>query len=712
VAALALAGLLLSAAAFRVALTGAGPEPRALAATVHALVIAAPIAAGLYALRTQPSPADRFGWVLLVAGLMWSPTLLAESADSLAYSIGRVGAWVAEATLVYVVLAYPSGRLVSRVDRLLTGLALAVVGVLFLPSALLVDQYPLPSPWSSCGTECPPNALMAVSSEPGLVDAFLLPLALGLAFAVYAGAALVLARRLARGSRLARAGLLPVLVLAIVRMVAAAAFLLARERSPESQLTDLLGLAALLCMPAFAGAFVAGLFRSNRAAKRAVARLGAGIGVRPDPRQLRAAIAEAVGDPSLEIVYWNAEDPGGWVDDRGEPVALPPLSSERRLTEVRGTHGRVAVLVHDAALEHAPAVTQVAGGFALMALENQRLETQLRSSLRELRASRSRILSAADRERRRIERDLHDGAQQRLVGLGIQLELAGDLVETDPTRAARRLRELARDVDDAVDEVRLLAQGLVPPLLVERGLVEALREVAASTPLVTTVQADALGRYPPEIESAVYFCCREALQNASKHAGGARSVSVTLWEDDELRFEVRDDGGGLPDRAHQRGAGLTNMRDRIAAVGGRLTIESAHGEGTSVAGAAPLALPDVAIQSESLLRRATDALEDCLAICRAVRGEQGNVEFVVEHVNDAACAQRGLDREELVGRYIGELATGPLASAEVRWLQQVLEHGRRDSRMADEYEVRAAPLGGGRVLLTWRDLSRRAVLRP
>jgi signal transduction histidine kinase len=716
IAGLALAGLCLSATAFWVGLTGAGSEPRALAATVHALIIAAPIAAGLYALCTQPWPADRFGWVLLVAGLVWAPTLLAESADSLAYSIGRVAAWVAEATLVYVVLAYPSGRLLSRGDRLLSGMAFAVVGVLFLPTVLLVDQFPLPSPWSSCGSECPPNALMAVSSEPGFVDAFVFPLAWALSFAVYAGAALVLARRLAQSSRLARAGLMPVLALAIVRMVAAAAFLLARERSPESQLTDFLGLVALLCMPAFAAAFVAGLLRSRRAAQRALGRLAAGIGVRPGPVQLRIALAEAVDDPSLEIVYWNADDPGGWVDDRGEPVALPPPSPDRRLTEVRGNEGRVAVLIHDAALEHAPVVTHVARGFALMALENQRLETQLRASLRELRASRTRILSAADSERRRIERDLHDGAQQRLVGLGIQLELAGELVETDPIRAAGRLRELARDVDDAVDEVRSLARGLVPPLLVERGLADALREVAASSPLATTVQADGLGRYPPEIESAVYFCCREALQNAAKHAAGARSVSVTLWEGDELGFEVRDDGGGLPDRPDQRGAGLTNMRDRIGAVGGRLTIESANGAGTSVAGAAPLALPAVTTQGEALLRRATDALEDCLAICRAVWGEHGAVDFVVEHVNDAACAERGLDREELVGRNLGELETGVLASAELQWLRQVLERGQRASRMAVGSEVRAAPLGDDRVVITWREVATEAsgppVLRP
>jgi signal transduction histidine kinase len=250
-------------------------------------------------------------------------------------------------------------------------------------------------------------------------------------------------------------------------------------------------------------------------------------------------------------------------------------------------------LIAGADADTAPAV----GVVTRMALENERLETELRSTLGELRASRLRILSAADRERRRIERDLHDGAQQRLVALGIQLELAAELVEADPGRVAARLRELARDVDEAVDEVRALARGLVPPMLVERGLADALRDAAATSPLIARVQAADLGRYAPELESAVYFCCLEALQNAAKHADGARFVTIRLWEEDELHFEVRDDGAGLPHGPRQHGAGLTNMRDRIGAVGGRLTIESARGDGTCVAGTAPLELLDLSHRS-------------------------------------------------------------------------------------------------------------------
>jgi PAS domain S-box-containing protein len=724
-AGLAAAGAALSAAAVAVALSGAGPEPRWPSAIVHALVIAAPIGAGLYALYAQPASAGRFGRLLVLSGFLWSPTLLAESADSLLYSVGRVSAWLAEVLLVYVVLSYPSGRLTASADKLLFRAAALTVGVLFLPSVLLVEQYPLPNPWSSCGSDCPPNAFLALGSEPGFVDALVIPLEKAASALVYAAVAVALALRLVRGSRLTRVGLLPVVAVATLRMAVAAAFIVARARRPDSQLTEVLGTAALLCMPAFSVAFVIGLLRARMAAARALVRLGARYGSRPEGGEVRDLIADAVEDPSLEVLYWNSEAGGGWTNTEGEPVSLPSFGPDRAVTEVRGSRGRVAVLVHDPALADAPVITDVARGFALMALENQRLETQLRSSLRELRESRERIMSAADLERRRIERDLHDGAQQRLVSLRIQLELAGDLVEAHPERAGRRLRELSRDVDDAVDEVRSLARGLVPPILVERGLVEALRDAAHGGHLRVTVHERGLGRYPPEIESAVYFACLEALQNAAKHAEGARSASLSLWEDEELRFEVRDDGAGLPEGHTESGAGLTNMRDRIGAVGGRLAIGSVPGQGTCVAGSVPVGPAVLPPQVETLLQRATEALEESFGIYRAVRDERGAVvDFLIEHVNEAARNDFGLPREQLVGQTLCQLFPAYRDSAAFLWQRRVLEQGRADSRVETTHlddagssrqlrravDVSAAPLGGGRLVLTWHDVTRHTQL--
>jgi PAS domain S-box-containing protein len=717
-AALGAAGVALAAAAAWIAATGAGTPPRGFSAAVHALVIAAPMAAGLYAVYRQPQ--GRFGWLLILAAVLWSPTMLAESSDSVLYSIGRVGVWFAELLLIYLVLAFPSGRLGTRTDRLLVR-AGAVIVVLYLVSALL-GEYPEPSPWATCGTDCPANAFMLPSSEPGFVAAVLMPVAQVASIVVFAGVALQLLRRLLSGSSLMRVELVPVLAAAVVRMVATAAFLIAREADAGSQLTEVLGWIALLATPAVSIGFLIGLVRSRERAARALGKLSGVLG-RPSAQELRQVIAEAVDDPSLQIVYRTSGDPAEWVDEGGRAVDLPETSPDRATTEIRSRGAVVAALVHDAAITEAPVMTEVANGFAQMALQNQRLETELRSSLRELKASRSRIMSAADEERRRIERDLHDGAQQRLLALAIELELAGELVTTDPGMGAKRIHELVEDVNEAMADIRSLASGLYPSLLLERGLVEAVSEVAAACALPTTLTAEDLGRYPPEVEGAVYFCCREALQNAAKHAEGAQSVVIKLWEAEAVHFEVRDDGAGLPHGHGSEGAGITNMRDRIGAMGGTLAIESHPGAGTRVMGSVPKTPVDIPLPIDSLLRRATDALPDCLAIYRAVTDARGNVaDFAVEHMNHAARRDLGLGAQDLAGQTLGRLQPDYLGSKAFRWLRHIVElevpGGREDNayepidggrrRLRQSSELRAAPLGGGRVVVVWRDVTEHA----
>jgi len=719
-AALGAAGVALSAAAAWIAAAGAGNEARGLSAAVHALVIAAPTAAGLYAVYRNPR--GRFGWLLLLAGVLWAPTMLAEASNSVLYSIGRAWVWFAELLLIYVVLAFPTGRLDSRADRLLVR-AGAVVVALYLVSALL-GGYPEPSPWASCGTDCPDNAFMLPSSEPGFAGAVLSPALQAASVVLFAALALQLLRRLIKGSSLMRAELVPVLAAAVVRMLATAAFLIAREADAGSQLTEVLGWIALLATPAVSVGFVIGLVRPRARAARALGKLSGSLG-RPSAQELREVIAEAVDDPSLEIVYPTSGDPAEWVDERGRPAELPEPSLTRATTEIRSRGVPVAALIHDSALADAPVMTEVATGFAQMALQNQRLETELRSSVRALKASRNRIMSAADEERRRIERDLHDGAQQRLLALAIELELAGELVADDPDEGAERLHELVGDVNEAMADIRSLASGLYPSLLLERGLVEAVAAVAAACAVPTTLTAEGLGRYAPEIEAAAYFCCREALQNAAKHAEGARSVVIKLWEAEAeaVHFEVRDDGAGLPQGHRSEGAGITNMRDRIGAMGGTVAIESHPGAGTRVMGAVPVAPVDQPPPIDSLLRRATDALPDCFAIYRAVTDARGDVaDFAVEHMNDAARRDLGLAGQEPVGQTLGRLQPDYLGSKAFRWLRHIVElevpGGREDNayepidgarrRLLQSSELRAAPLGGGRVVVVWRDVTEHA----
>ena len=245
-----------------------------------------------------------------------------------------------------------------------------------------------------------------------------------------------------------------------------------------------------------------------------------------------------------------------------------------------------------------------------LALHNVQLDSALQASLdelrnrnRELRASRARIVAASDNSRRQIERNLHDGAQQHLVAMAVKLGLARRLLEADPGAAEKMLEELRADVQDTLSELRELAHGIYPPLLRDRGLAEALQTAANRATLPTSVEAEGIGRYAEGIETAVYFCCLEAMQNAGKHAGEGAEVTVRVSvespgpSEPELLFSVCDDGAGFDPAGRGHGHGFVNMRDRLGAIGGTLNVTSAHGLGTTVAGRIPL--EEMAVNTEA-----------------------------------------------------------------------------------------------------------------
>jgi signal transduction histidine kinase len=206
----------------------------------------------------------------------------------------------------------------------------------------------------------------------------------------------------------------------------------------------------------------------------------------------------------------------------------------------------------------------------------------------DLRESRHRIVAAQDEERRKLERNLHDGAQQQIVALSVQLKLARSLVDRDPAKAAEMLDGLQRAATDALEDLRDLARGIYPPLLADKGLAAALETQARRASVPTSVAADGVGRYPQDVESAVYFCALEALNNVAKYAD-ARTAEIRLSQTDGvLSFSVVDDGRGFDAADTQRGTGLQGMTDRIDAVGGTLEILSTPGRGTQVTGAIPV----------------------------------------------------------------------------------------------------------------------------
>jgi signal transduction histidine kinase len=587
-AAISAAGLTVCAAAVMVTLSGTQASNPALEAQVRAALIAAPIAVGLFVLYRAPW--HRFATLLIAAGFAWSLTTLGQSDSSLLYSIGRVAGWFVEPILIYLVLAYPSGRLTSATDRRLVAALIGVMAVLYLPTALLVDSYPTPSPWSSCSADCPANAFMVAGSEPAWVGDFVVPLREAATIAIFAAVIFILATRIKRGTHLMRITLVPVLAVAILHATALISGVISRRVAGDAGITDVFATAIALSCGGVALGFMAGLTGWRLWENRALRRLSAALASHPPALTLgeTSKLLSDTIDPGIGLFHRPPALTDGWLDVRGKPAEPVVDDSRCSFTEIAAEDGHIVGVLHDAALRYSPTFLAVARSSVLKALENERLGTELRNSLRELRESRARIMSSADRERRRIERDLHDGAQQSLVALRIRLDLASQLLARDPGRAEQLLSELATEVDAALEEVRSLARGVYPSILADRGLSDALRSAALRNPVPTTVDLAGVGRYQAEIEAATYFCCLEAMQNAMKHGGNLKRITVTLNVDGDLHFEVRDDGVGFVQNGGPAGSGLTSMRDRLAAVGGLLDIRTAPGTGTSVSGTVPL----------------------------------------------------------------------------------------------------------------------------
>jgi signal transduction histidine kinase len=463
-----------------------------------------------------------------------------------------------------------------------------LVATLYLPTALVVPHFPEPSPWARCDVDCPANAFALVHVDPRLVEDVVQPVREILTVLAVLAVAVLLAQRMRRSGPMLRRATSPVLVVAVVQVVAFVAYQWSRRAGSVPATIDLLGWIWLLSLPAIALSFAAGLVNRRLYIASALQHLTLRLRAPATAGELRCALADALEDPSLRVVYWLPGDPGRWVDESGWPTRAPEGEPGFAVTEVQVNGRRLAAVVHDAALAPDTALIRAAASYGLVVLENTRLIGELRSSLQRLSESESRGASAARDERERIERDLHDGAQQRLVALGINLALLAERMNGDSPDRAGELVELAGQVEETIVEVRSLAHEPYPNLLARAGLVEALRSAAARAPVRTRVVTHGIARFPPEVETTVYFSCLEAVQNAVKHAHGASRITILLDAEDGLRFEVRDDGAGFPVEPHAHGAGLTNINERLASVGGRLTIASEPGRGTSVVGIIPV----------------------------------------------------------------------------------------------------------------------------
>jgi signal transduction histidine kinase len=334
---------------------------------------------------------------------------------------------------------------------------------------------------------------------------------------------------------------------------------------------------------------MAGTFSVEDVLPQMAAILGEGTGARQSRVWLR------VGREMRPAASWG--EPGGL----DEPLPVP----DGQLPDIAGTSKVVAVRHRDELLG-ALAVTKPANeplsvaegklvddlaAQAGLVLRNVRLTEELRANLEELRASRQRLVAAQDQERRRIERNIHDGAQQQLVALAVKQRLAASLVRKDPEKTVQLLEAVLAETTDALENLRDLARGIYPPLLADQGLVSALTAQARKSPVPVSVEADGIGRFPQDAEAAVYFCALEALQNVAKYAEATAATVHLFREAGHLAFEVTDDGVGFDSNVKSYGTGIQGMADRLAALGGELTVTSSPGQGTRVIGNVPVAGP-------------------------------------------------------------------------------------------------------------------------
>jgi signal transduction histidine kinase len=535
---------------------------------------AAYVTGGVVAFRARRL--DRTGTLMTSIGVIWNLSAVALYVHALLPYAGWLGNLV-DPLLAQLLLSYPSRAVRSRLERAV--LAAAYVQVLVVNGAREVfvnvhDYYPCPCV-NSFPTVHNPAVFRALETE------------LRIAVVVIGGAVLALVfRRWQRSSGPARRALNPLwfaglatLTALILDDVLSFASLTFSQSNADTAVVTLIR----LIVPV---ALLIGLVRIWQS-RSAVADLVLALDRAPGPAGVRQALASALGDPSLTVCYWEP-DTRSFVDADGRP-ADPEPPPGRAATEVTADGAPLAVLGHDAELLDQRPLLDAVVAAARLALANARLQAALAAQLEEVRASRARIVQAGLAERRKVERDLHDGAQQRLLALSLTIAMINDKLAAgpDPDAELRRLADTARgEIGAAIGELRELGRGLHPAVLTNEGLAAAVETLAALAPLPVTTDITP-ARYAPTVEATAYFVISEALANVARHARASKAEVTACRDGTELVVQVRDDGiGGAPARG---GSGLTGLADRVAALGGRLTITSPADGGTTIRADLPCA---------------------------------------------------------------------------------------------------------------------------
>lgn len=552
-------------AAFVVALvvmayTGVAWAPSPSWAASSLLAAACLDVVGLLMWRRRPG--NPVGPLLVAVGLLNGLNHLMVAPSGITLVAGFVANLVQVVVLAHALLVFPDGRFHARSERVFVVVAYGLVVLLQVARLLLSRTNSL----TGCAPrDCPHNPMgvladLHLAREVRSVST-VVQLVLVVVFVW------LLARRVLRAGPVVRRAYVPTLG-AIGLLIAqfAASRVAGFFMDAHSTVYNVFGYAQTVGAAALPVAMAYGLLRARPNVADLVTRLE-----RCPPERVRDELAAVLDDPTLQVALRRPD--GEFVDVAGVPVDVGSPGRTRTVVDAD------TVLLHDASLLSDESLLRAASAAARLSLDNARLHAEVRAQLREVRESRARLAQAAFDERRRIERDLHDGAQQRLLGVGLSIQQAREQLPADSS-PARALDEAAAEVMTTLNELRELARGLRPALLVERGLSGAIPDLVRRSPLAVRVDLDLDHRLPDAVEATGYFVVSEALQNAARHARATQAEIVVHSRDGRMSIRVADNGVGGADQ--RDGSGLRGLADRVAAVAGTLTVSSPPGSGTTI----------------------------------------------------------------------------------------------------------------------------------
>jgi signal transduction histidine kinase len=552
---LAIAGCLAAAVTIALAYGSDHLEEPGLRAGLVVWIVVPYVGAGLVAWWRRPE--SRFGPLMVAAGFGMFLSSLQWANSALPYTIGLAFDLLVAVLFLHVFLAFPSGRLEGRPEQVLVAAGYFAGIGLQLVKMLLAGAYP--------------DNLLAVVDELAAANTVEDVQLIAMSAILLAGIPVLVVRRRRSGRPLRRwtellVDSFAVALVALALLLLAGAFAWPSFETIRRITFAIIGLSPL--------AFLIGLL-SARLARSTVADLLVQLHADPTPSELPALFGRALRDPSLTLAYWLPQYET-WADLDGHPVMLP---ADRATTMIERDGVRLAALVHDRSLNDEPQLLDAVSAAAGIALENGRLQAELRANLEELRGSRERVLQASQGERQRLERNLHDGAQQRLIALSLDLSMLESKLGDDPDARAQ-LDQARQEIAHSLEELRAVAHGLHPAVVSGHGLAVALESLVARAPVPVRLQIDLEERVSEGIEVAAYYVVSESLANIGKHAQATSATVAVERTNGQLVVEIVDDGVGGADS--EAGSGLRGLADRVEALDGRLRVWTPHGGGTRV----------------------------------------------------------------------------------------------------------------------------------